>query len=255
MRQFDLTVPSLDLATLPGVMVGDNALVQAILQRIENGDTGTQWPALHGTIRAGNATLGTLTMNDAVATLDIAGAVIKIDSFDAHALDGTLHMSGSIHAGSKPVYTIEAQLNQASVPAIGLLFHQNWGSGTVNVATHLKMSGLSQADLLSSAQGMYHFDWSKGGLHSVAKTSTQSPFSHFEQWTADGAIGNSTLTLDQSLLTDSDGARSIQGAIGFDRKLDLKTAGASAVAPAGEAGELTGTMSEPVFTPSAAVQP
>ena len=68
----------------------------------------------------------------------------------------------SIHAGSKPVYTIEAQLNQASVPAIGLLFHQNWGSGTVNVATHLKMSGLSQADLLSSAQGMYHLRLEQG---------------------------------------------------------------------------------------------
>ena len=73
-RQFDLTVPSLDLATLPGVMVGNNALVQAILQRIEkwrHGDP-VACAAWHDPCR-NMRPLGTLTMNDAVATLDIGG--------------------------------------------------------------------------------------------------------------------------------------------------------------------------------------
>jgi hypothetical protein len=256
-RQFDLAAPTLDLATLPGVMVGNSPLIETLLHRFEGGAS-AEWPALHGTVRAATATLGSLTMQDAVATLDVSGAGVKIDSLDARALDGTLHLSGTVRAGSAPsyapVYALDAQLNQAAVPAIGQLFRQNWGTGTINVATHLTLSGLNQEDLLNSAQGMYHFDWSKGGLHAVAKGAARngSPFTRFEEWTADGTIGKSAFVLEQSLLTETDGARSIQGTIGFDRKLDLKSSEASSTEPSGEAGELTGTLAEPVFSLSAA---
>jgi hypothetical protein len=112
---------------------------------------------------------------------------------------------------------------------------------------------LNQDDLLASAQGMYHFDWSKGGLHAVAKVAARnaSPFTRFEEWTADGTIAKSAFVLEQSLLTETDGARSIQGTIGFDRNLDLKSSEASSTEPSGEAGELTGTLAEPVFSLSA----
>ena len=248
-RQFDLTVPSLDLAALPGVIGGNSPLMQVILHRIESGTIGSDWPLLHGTIRAAAATLGTLNLQDAVATLDIAGASIKIESLDAQTLKGTLHLSGAIQAGSKPAYTLEAQLNQADVSAISQLFHQNWGSGTMNVTARLAMSGSAQSELLSSTRGQYHFAWSRGGIeHTADKSLTHSPFLHFDQWTADGAIANSAFTLDQSLLTNSEGARAVQGTIGFNRQLDLRSAAPSPAASPDDAGELTGPLEEPVFT-------
>jgi hypothetical protein len=268
-RQFDLTIPSVDLAVLPGVIVGNSPLMQVILHRIEDGAISSEWPPLHGTIRTATATLGTLNMQDAVATLDVAGANIKIDSFDAQTLEGTIHLSGAIQAGSTPVYSIEAQLNEAAVPAIGQLFHQSWGTGEMNATAHFTMSGSTQSELLASTRGQYHLAWSKGGLQHVAvKAGTPaSPFLHFDQWTADGTIANSAFTLEQSLLTNSDGAHAIQGTIGFDRRLELKSSAASsgvqgpasssspANAPSPESGELTGTMAEPSFSLDNPAQP
>ena len=268
-RQFDLTIPSVDLAVLPGVIGGKSPLMQVILHRIENGTAASEWPPLHGTIRTATATLGTLVMQDAVATLDVAGDHIRIDSFDAQTLEGTIHLSGAIQTGSTPEYSIEAQLNQAAVPAMGQLFHQNWGTGVMNATTHFTMSGSTQSELLASTRGQYHLAWSRGGLQHIAfkAGAPASPFLHFDQWTADGTIANSAFTLEQSLLTNSEGAHAIQGTVGFDRRLELKSSAASpgvpgaasstlpASVPASENGELTGTMAEPSFSSDSPAQP
>ncbi len=253
-RQFDISLPALDLAALPSVLVGNDPLMQVLLHRIENGASAPGWPALHGTVRVASATLGTLALQDAVASLDIEGPLVRIDALDAKAAAGTIHLSGTIHAGPSPAYALDAQWNQASVPAIGQLFHQDWGTGTINLAAHLTLKGLHQEELQSSASGMYHFDWSRGSLH-LPIHSPASPFSQFEQWTADGALGGAALNLDQSLLTNNEGAHSIQGAIGFNRSLDLRTSAASP-SPAGDTtGTITGTLDEPVVAPAPVTQP
>ncbi len=253
-RQFDLAVASLDLATLPSVLVGDDPLVQVLLHRLQNGTAAPGWPALHGTVRAATATLGALALQDAVASLDIDGSVIKIDSLDARADAGTLHLGGTVQAGPSPVYALDAQWNQASVTALGQLFHQQWGTGTINLATHITFKGLHQDDLQSSARGIYHFDWTRGSLH-LPPHSPATPFTQFEQWTADGTINTGAFNLDQSLLTAATGAHSIQGTIGFDHSLDLHTAAASSASSAGDSGTLTGTLEDPVFTLAPPAQP
>ena len=252
-RQFDISMPSLDLAALPSVLVGNDPLMQVLLHRIENGASAPGWPALHGTIRVASANLGSLSLQDAVASLDIEGPLVKIESLDAKAAAGTIHLSGTVHAGPSPAYLLDAQWNQASVSALGQLFQQEWGTGTINLAAHLNLKGLHQEELQSSASGMYHFDWTRGSLHLPAHSPT-SPFSLFEQWTADGSIHAATLNLDQSLLTNADGAHSIQGAIGFNRGLDLRTSAAT-LSAGGESGTVTGTLDEPVVAPAATGQP
>jgi hypothetical protein len=273
-RQFDITVPTLDIGALPGLLAGNNPLMRTLLNHIESNPSGTDWPPLHGTLRAATASLGTLSLEDAVASLDMKGSQMKIESLDAKALDGTLHVSGTVDAGSTPTYRLDAQLNQASVASLGQMFRQAWGTGTINVATHLTLTGSSKDDLMSSAQGMFHFDWSHGGLHAPAAVGTiaasnavgarlsplRSPFARFDQWTADGQVQDSGLTLEQSLLTGPDGARAVQGTIGFGTQLDLKLAaspassepdvsasGTSSTSPT-QAGALTGTLAAPEFS-------
>jgi hypothetical protein len=88
----------------------------------------------------------------------------------------------------------------------------------------------------------------------------RSPFARFDQWTADGQVQDSGLTLEQSLLTGPDGARAVQGTIGFGTQLDLKLAaspassepdvsasGTSSTSPT-QAGALTGTLAAPEFS-------
>ncbi len=255
-RQFDITVPSLDFAALAAGLAGSDPLMQNFLHRIERNDAGPDWPAMHGTVRAATATLGTLNLTEAIATLDVKGARCRIESLDAKTLDGALHLSGSLDAGPAPIYHLDAQLNQAAVPAMAQIFHQTWGTGTMNIAAHLTLKGLAKADLLSSAQGAFHFDWSHGGLRLPASV-RRSPFAHFEQWTADGQIRDQGFTLEQSLLTAADEARAVQGTIGFDTQLDLKATaapgGTGVAAPAtaseteadDQASTLTGTLAVP----------
>jgi len=263
-RQFDLNLPSLDIGALAGVLGGSDPLVQVLLSHIESNPTGPDWPPLHGTLRAATANLGNLDLADTVASIGISGSRVKIESLDARAFDGTLHMSGTLNAGPTPSYQLNAQLNQVSVAAIGQMFHQAWGSGTINVATQLSLSGSNREDLLSSAHGMFHFDWSHGGLKTAAggaagRSAIRSPFAHFEEWTADGVVQDQGIDLEQSLLTLADGARAIDGTIGFNTQLDLKSTAApaaaptveSGTAPASESGTLTGTLAAPEFAATA----
>ena len=253
-RQFDIALSTLDLAALPSVLVGNDPLMQQLLHRIQNGASAPGWPALHGTVRVAAATLGTLSLQDAVASLDIEGSQVRIDSLDARAASGTMHFSGTIHAGPSPSYALDAQWNQASIPALGNLFHQEWGTGTINMAAHLTFKGLHQDELTSSTSGQYHFDWSRGSLH-LQPHAPATPFSQFEQWTADGTVSDAAFNLDQSLLTNSDGAHSVQGTIGFDRRIDLRTSAASPSSTGSDSGTVTGTLDEPVSAPAPPVQP
>ena len=263
-RQFDIAIPALNIGSLPTVMMGSHPvmheLIEGIRDRIESGTGMNSWPPLHGTIRVARANLDTFSLDDVVTNIEMQGGHVKIESLDARALDGTLHLSGTVDAGASPAYHLDGQLNQASISAVGDLFSQNWGTGTINLATHLSLNGLTRHELLSSAQGMFHFDWSRGGLPIVppapATKPVASPFAHFDQWTADGQVQDSGLTLEQSLLTGADAARAVQGTIGFGAQLNLKSAAApvsSAVSNGATAdgGTLTGTMAAPEFTPDA----
>ncbi len=256
-RQFDISVPALNIGTLPTVMMGNHPVMHELIQGIRNriaNDTGpNSWPPLHGTIRVARATLDALVLDDVVANIEMQGSHVRIESLDAKALDGTLHFGGTLEAGASPVYHLDGQLNQASLEEVGDLFNQDWGTGTINLASHLSLSGLTRTDLLSSAQGIFHFAWSGGGLPFAADArSVAPPFAHFDQWTADGQVQDSGLTLEQSLLSGANAARAVQGTIGFDTALNLKAAAApmsASTVPNSDSGTLSGTMAAPVFTP------
>ena len=266
-RQFDISIPSLDVGTLPIVMMGNHPvmheLIQGLKNRMESGDPAGGWPPLHGTVRVARANIDALDLDNLVTNLEVQGSQVRIESLDADTLGGTLHLSGTLEAGASPVYSFDGQLNQASISEVSSLFSLNWGKGTINLASHLSLSGLTRQNLLSSAQGMFHFDWSRGGLPLVpAAAGTRnviSPFAEFDQWTADGQVQDAGLTLEQSLLTGPDAARAVQGTIGFNTQVNLKSA-AAPVAPSAagadnamSGGTLTGTLDAPAFTPD--VQP
>ncbi len=65
------------------------------------------------------------------------------------------------------------------------------------------------------------------------------PFVHFDQWSADAAIADSTITITHSLLARGQEAIPLSGTISFDRELDLK--GGSAADPFA----ITGTLQHP----------
>ncbi len=102
------------------------------------------------------------------------------------------------------------------------------------------MSGFDAQDLARSATGALHWNWTKGGLaaETPLPVAAQS-FAHFDQWSADAAIADSTITITHSLLARGKEAIPLSGTISFDREIDLK--GGSAA----DAVAITGTLEHP----------
>jgi AsmA family/AsmA-like C-terminal region len=223
---FSLSTPNLDAAALQSALLGageHGELLQQILARLDRNKV--QWPPLTGTVRAGSFALGSLVLRDASASLHIEGRQIQFTSIDAHALNGILHATGSVDAaGSTPRYSFDTQLLHANAAAVSGLWHDVPPAppslaGIVSASAKVDLSGYSADNLAQSARGTFHWDWTQGALGLAPAALT-----HFDHWSADGAIKNTQLVLDHSQVTRGPLKEPVSGTISFDRKLNLTVA-------------------------------
>jgi AsmA family/AsmA-like C-terminal region len=239
---FSLVFPSLDLAALQSTLLGTSEggeLLRQILDRIDR--RSVKWPDLSGTVRIGALSAGKLVVHDAVGALDISGNSIKIRSLNGHLANGTMHLAGLVDAsGDQPEYRLDVQVTNAAPSALGSIFDEHWGSGLANFSAQISMSGFDAQDLVRSATGSLRWDWTKGGLAAEEPLPVAAqPFIHFDQWSADAAIAESTITITHSLLARGQEAIPVSGTISFSREIDMK--GGSAAHPF----VITGTLQHP----------
>jgi hypothetical protein len=232
---FSLVSPALDLGALQSTLLGTGPggeLLRQLLNRIDGHSV--QWPDLAGTVQVGELTTGKLVVHDAVGAVDVSGNSITIRSLNGRVANGNLHLAGSMNAsGGQPEYKLDVQVTNAAPSALATLFEEHWGSGVANFSAQLRMSGFDKKDLASSALGTLHWNWTKGSLPA------DTPLGHFDQWSADAAIADSTITITHSLLARGQEAVPLSGTISFDRELDLKGG------PAADAMSITGTLQHP----------
>jgi hypothetical protein len=120
------------------------------------------------------------------------------------------------------------------------IFEEHWGGGLANFSAQLKMAGFAAQDLARSATGTLRWDWTKGELAAETPLPVAAqPFIHFDQWSADAAIAESTIKITHSLLARGQDAIPLSGTISFDREIDMK--GGSAAHPFA----ITGTLQHP----------
>ncbi len=239
---FSLVFPTLDLAALQSTLLGTSEggqLLRQILNRIDRHSV--KWPDLSGTVRVGALSTGKLVVHDALGALDISGSSIKIRSMNGHLANGTMHLAGSVDAsGSQPEYQLDVQVTNAAPSALGSIFDEHWGGGLANFSAQITMSGFEAQDLVNSATGNLRWDWTKGGLAAEEPLPVAAqPFLHFDQWSADAAVAESTITITHSLLARGQEAIPLSGTISFDREIDMK--GGSAAHPFA----ITGTLQHP----------
>jgi AsmA family/AsmA-like C-terminal region len=239
---FSLNTAALDLGALQSTLLGSSGggeLLRQLLNRIDRHSV--KWPDLSGTVQIGELSTGKLVVHDAIGAVDISGNTIGIRSLNGRVANGTMHLSGVVDAsGDQPDYQLDVQVTNAAPSALAGIFEERWGSGQANFSAQLRMSGFDAQDLARSANGTLHWNWTKGGL--VAETPlpvAAQPFAHFDQWTADAAIADSTINITHSLLARGQNAIPLSGTISFGRELDLK--GGSAA----DAVAITGTLEHP----------
>jgi hypothetical protein len=240
--RFSLTTAALDLGALQSTLLGSSgggALLRQILDRIDRRPV--KWPDLSGTVQIGELSSGKLVVRDVIGAIDVSGNLIKIRSLSGHLANGTVHLAGVVDAsGDQPDYRLDAQVTNAAPSALAGIFDEQWGSGVANLSTQLRMSGFDAQELARSATGTLHWNWTKGGLAAEAPLPVAAqPFVHFDQWSADAAIADSTITITHSLLARGKEAIPLSGTISFGREIDLK--GGSAA----EAVAITGTLEHP----------
>jgi hypothetical protein len=195
--------------------------LQQILARLDRNKV--QWPPMNGTIRTGIFTLGSLSLNDASASVHIAGRQVHFNSIDARALNGSLHATGEMDVtGDAPHYSFDAQLLHANAAGIASLWHEAPPLGIVSADTHLELTGYSTENLASSARGTFRWDWTRGAL---ITTPTPVALAHFDHWSTSGTIGNKQLMLAHSQLTRGPQKQAVTGTISFAGKLNLTVSG------------------------------
>jgi hypothetical protein len=237
-RHFTLHLATLDAATAQNALLGatrHGELLRELLDRI--GPAGHAWPTLTGTAQIGTLTLQNLAIRSVSALLSLKKTGVEVESLTGQALGGALQLSGAMRmADGAPHYEIEAKLDHAEASAVAGLFQEDWGSGSINLTSKLKLSGYELKPLASSAMGSFHWNWTKGGVALDAvdhdspghdSANLAASLNRFDIWTADGMIAGNTITLEKSKLVKGSSAIELSGTIGFDRELSLVGSGAS----------------------------
>jgi hypothetical protein len=240
--RFSLITAALDLGALQSTLLGSSEggeLLRQILDRIDRHPV--KWPDLSGTVQIAELSTGKLVVHDAIGAIDVSGNLIKIRSLSGRLANGTMHLAGVVDtSGDQPDYRLDVQVTNAAPSALAGIFEERWGSGVANFSTQLRMSGFDAQELARSATGTLHWNWTKGGLAAETPLPVAAqPFVHFDQWSADAAIADSTITITHSLLARGKEAIPLSGTISFGREIDLK--GGSAA----EAVAITGTLEHP----------
>jgi hypothetical protein len=247
---FSLHLATLDAETAQSALLGaqrHGELIDRLLDRVRNlNDASPAWPSLTGTVQIGTLTIESLSAKDFTAVVAVEGRTIQVKSSTAHALDGQLHLSGGMAmTDHTPHYGIEAQLDDASSRTTSGLFAENWGPGSIRLQTNLKFSGFAQKDLLSTASGSFHWEWTNGALPTTpiqtASMKNGAVPGHFDSWTADGIVVGNALTVQKSQWMRGKDATPLTGTISFTRELKL-----SSTDPANPL-DITGTLQHPIF--------
>jgi uncharacterized protein involved in outer membrane biogenesis len=240
---FSLSAPTLDLGALQSTLLGTSQggeLLRQLIDRIDRHSV--KWPDLSGTLQIGALSAGKLVVHDAIGALDISPNSIKIRSLNGRLANGTLHLAGMVDAsGDEPDYQLDVQLTNAAPSALAAIFDERWGSGAANLSGELHVAGFDAQDLARSATGTLRWNWTKGGLAAEEEPLPVAiqPFVHFDQWSAEALIADSTIKITHSLLARGRDAIPLSGTISFAREIDLK--GGSATDPVA----ITGTLEHP----------
>jgi hypothetical protein len=197
------------------------------------------WPSLTGAVQWKTLDVDRLTLRNAIAAVGIGGASLNIRSLDGETLGGTIHATGTMVVESGiPHWSLDVQLKGVQTSEAAAIFKERWGAGAGNLEAQLNLSGNSAGDLASSATGHAQFTWSNGGL---ALTGDALPFARFDRWTGRGSVAGSTVTLTNGTITRGNSSTTVQGRIGFDRRLNLTLqVGEGAI-------KVTGTLAHPVL--------
>ncbi len=196
---FNVSFGSVDAATVQTAILGaqeKGTLLSDLLDRLRR-TSAPVWPELNGTVTADVIEVGPVTLQSAIAQLQIAPAGIEITTLEGKLLGGEMHANGTLVTGDKPNYKFTADFQKLSPAAVGQLLGQNWRGGTFDAQGKVELTGYTGSDLAASAKGALHFEWHHG---SAVGANAPAELARFDRWSADVEIANGRISLGQNEL-------------------------------------------------------
>ncbi|MFZ0662812.1 MAG: AsmA family protein [Acidobacteriaceae bacterium] len=222
--QVNLDFPTLNAGALEAALLGSghDEFLEAILSRVES--PAPPWPALNGTVHAGVLTIGNLRLKNASAAIAVKNRELQILSLNASGLGGAAHATGSVKAGQGgPQYALNVTWSGVKLAQAGDLFHEKWGTGSVDGQMKLTLHGAGNraGNLAATATG--DFQWLVngrwGGIWARGRAALGEGLAEKRrplQWAAAGTIAHEAITLAKG---------PARGTIGFNRRLNLEWTG------------------------------
>jgi AsmA protein len=213
---FTLHFAALDAAELQSALLGaksQGTLLTTLLDRFRS-TSAPNWPVLEGSIQADAFTVGRFAFTAASADLRTEASTAKITAFSARTLGGLIHGTGSLTAPSskdnKPVYALDASFGGVNPVQAGQLVGQKWKSGTISGSGTLALRGFAAVEIVPTAKGSLHFEWRHGAVLAPA---ADPALAHFDRWTGDAILSDSTLKLNDNQLVRNGRKQQIEGGI------------------------------------------
>jgi len=210
--QFQMQFGDLDASTLESALLGareKSTVLSDLINRLHP-SASQPWPALEGTVEADALVLGPVTLKAVSATLRVLPTGVEISSFDAGLFSGKVHVAGSLERAAndqdKPAYTFEGDFQKLDGTLFGAMLGLRWSGTPLDGNGKIELSGYTEKDLEASAHGTLHFECRRGAMGNQPSESSKAgpvpaALGRFERWTADAAIADGGLKLDQSFVT------------------------------------------------------
>jgi hypothetical protein len=198
----DLNFPSLDASELQTTLLGSQekgTLLSTVIARLTPSSQHL-WPAFRGTVKSGSLILGPVTLQSFAADIRVNAAIAEINSIDAGALGGQIHITGKIENGDTPTYSLEGNFQHLSPAELCSILALKCTGADFDGDGKIDLAGYQGKDLVASAKGALHFAWKKGGVAGRGSPADPVPpvLAHFDTWTADAEIASGSLTLKQN---------------------------------------------------------
>jgi AsmA family len=224
---FNAEFGDLEAATVQSAILGAHekgTLLSDLIDRLRPSSVPV-WPQIDGTVKADSLILGPVTLQNFTAVLHIVPTGAELTSLDAKLLGGTVHGTGTLVTGDKPAYALTGDFEKLSPIAVGRLLGENWRGGTFNASGKIELSGYTDKDLASSANGNLHFEWRHGSV-GVKDGTIPALLNHFDRWTADAEIADGKVTLRRNELAQGSRKQAVAATVTLGEPPKVSFAGA-----------------------------
>jgi len=213
---FQVEFGDLDASTLQAAILGARergTMLSTLIDRLRL-SSAPVWPRLEGTVKADSLILGPVTLLKPSAKLFILPAGAEVTGLNAGLLGGRVQAAGTLSAGDKPFYSLQARFLKLNPAAVGQLLGLRWSGGAFGANGQIDLTGYTEKDLAASAKGTLHFEWRNGAVAAASGSGSVPPLlARFDRWTADAEIANGTITLKQSQVLQADRKRAVEGSV------------------------------------------